>query len=243
VKIKPDDKKIRSFTKYYWKQGRKVLYANSSVLVNMVGNVSLDEIKGRAENILDSVILRDYLTDLWVTTGSWFARDMSSRLMTRQNKDAWEESYILYLQDRLRVKASRIARTEANLINQLIDLINQEGFREGWSIDRITAKIKSEMTKQLRVIHDWEAERIARTEVIGAANKGSFDGASVAGGLKKGWLTSGLKGTRETHQFYESLEFKPMDYEYAPGLRHPGDPNGSAEEIINCRCTIIYSTE
>ena len=61
--------------------------------------------------------------------------------------------------------------------------------------------------------------------------------------MKKGWLTSGLKGVRDSHLLYESQGFVSMDYEYAPGLKHPGDPNGAANEIINCRCTIIYNVD
>jgi hypothetical protein len=26
-------------------------------------------------------------------------------------------------------------------------------------------------------------------------------------------------------------------------MSRPGDPEGSAEEVINCRCSILYTTE
>ena len=61
MKIKPDDKKIRSFTKKYWREGRKVLYLNSRKVVDLIGKVPIDQIKGRAANMLDSVELRDYI--------------------------------------------------------------------------------------------------------------------------------------------------------------------------------------
>lgn len=243
MRIKPDDKKIRSFTNEYWKQGRKMLYQNSRKVVDLIGNVPIDQVKARAADMLDSVELRDYLIGLWVTTGSYFARDMNSKLIKRTQKetDLWEEAYIRYMAERAKAKAMGIARTEATLINSVIDIIIQDGYREGYSIDQLTGTIQRELDKRLRVVHDWEAERIARTEVIGAANKGSFDGALGTGlDIKKAWLTSGLKGVRETHQMYESQGGVPMNYDYNVGLKHPGDPNGSPEEIINCRCTIIY---
>lgn len=243
MKIKPDDKKIRSFTKKYWREGRKVLYLNSRKVVDLIGKVPIDQIKGRAANMLDSVELRDYLIGIWSTTGSYFARDMSSNLMSRAQKetDLWEEAYIRYMAERVKDKAVSIARTEATLINSVIDIIIQDGFREGYSIDQMTGTIQRELEKRLRVVHDWEAERIARTEVIGAANKGSYDGALSTGlDVKKAWLTSGLKGVRGSHQMYEGMGFVPMSHDYNVGLRHPGDPNGSPEEVINCRCTIIY---
>lgn len=219
-----------------------MLYTNSRKVVDLIGNVPLDHIKQRAANMLDSVELRDYLMGLWGKTGSWFARDMSSRLIQRDNKDAWEEGYYHYLEMRLGKKAAEIARTEATLINSVIDLVVAEGYREGYSIEHITERMVYELDKRLKIVHQWEAERIARTEVIGAANKGSFDGAMSTGlDIKKAWLTSGLKGTRESHMFYEGQGFVPMNYDYNIGLKHPGDPNGEPGEIINCRCTIIYN--
>lgn len=238
MRIKPDDKKIRSFTKSYWRQGRKVLYQNSLKVVEQIGNVPIDQLRARAENMLDSIEIRDYLMDIWVNTGSYFARNISTRVM--QRKDAWEESYRAYMAKRVIDKAAGIARTEATLINSVIDLIIQEGYAEGFSIDVMSDNIRNELMKRMTEVHTWEAERIARTEVIGAANKGSFDGASSVGlDVQKAWLTIG-SGARDSHRYYEGLGFVPMNYDYNIGLKHPGDPAGSPEEIINCRCTIIY---
>jgi hypothetical protein len=85
------------------------------------------------------------------------------------------------------------------------------------------------------VVQKWEAERIARTEVIGAANKGSFDGVQASGlDVKKQWLTSGLPGVRGSHQINEGIGLVPMNYVYEGNVRYPGDPRGEAGEIINC---------
>ena len=113
---------------------------------------------------------------------------------------------------------------------------------EGAGIPEIEKMLRGEMEKQMTIINRYQAERIARTEVIGASNKGAFDSASSMGyEMTKEWLTSGLKGIRPSHLFYESLGAVKMDYEYAPGLKHPGDPNGSPDEIINCRCDFAYN--
>ena len=34
-------------------------------------------------------------------------------------------------------------------------------------------------------------------------------------------------------------EIKPFDESFSNGLMYPGDINGTAEEIINCRCTLL----
>jgi len=244
--VKPDSRKIRSFTRLYWEQGRRVLAQTTAPVINLLGNVPLEEVKNRAEHMMDSQELRQYLIELWSKTGTYFAQDMSTTLIQRQSKEgnAWEEGYIQYILARVTKKAKDIARTQATLFNSVIDLVVQEGYRDGLSIDAITERLQYEVKKRMLSVQKYEAERIARTEVIGAANKGSFDGAMSTGlGIKKGWLTSGLKGVRASHGSYEGMGFVPMNYEYNFGLMHPGDPNGTAEEIINCRCTIIYATQ
>lgn len=84
------------------------------------------------------------------------------------------------------------------------------------------------------------SEVIARTEVIGASNAGSSHAADQTGlKLTKEWLTTRDGRERESHATIDG-EIKPKDKKYSNDLMFPGDPNGKAEEVIQCRCTEIY---
>ena len=74
------------------------------------------------------------------------------------------------------------------------------------------------------------------------ANRQNFEGALSTGlRLKKVWLTSGYPDVRESHRYYEQLGPVPMDYEYAPGLKYPGDPNCKyPKETEGCRCDMYF---
>jgi hypothetical protein len=246
VKIVPNKRQMVSMMKDNWREGRKVLHQTTKPLLDLIGNVPLSEVKARAPQILDSPVMKEYISNIWINTGSWFAQDMLNKTVQRVNKDEnfWAESYRTYIEARVAAKAASIARTQASLINSIIDIVEQEALAEGYSIDTIAEKIRYELSKRLTVIQGWEAERIARTETIGAANKGSFDGAFSSGlDIKKGWQTSGLQGVRPSHASYEGMGFVPMNYEYAWGLKFPGDPACQDPSlIINCRCTIVYET-
>ncbi len=246
MKFSPDKNKIESIVDKYWKTGRKVLYLNSRRVIDLIGNVPPSEITARAEHILNTPELCDYISDIWVRTASFFARNMFNNIVQRQQKDDdfWEDAYRAYMSSRAAAKAATIARTQGGMINAVIDLVIREAEVDGLSIAEARDRIVYEVTKRMNEIHAWEAERIARTEVIGAANKGSYDGALSSGlEIKKMWLTSGLPGIRPSHSYYESLGFVPMNYSYNIGLQHPGDPQGPPEDIINCRCAIIYNTD
>lgn len=88
------------------------------------------------------------------------------------------------------------------------------------------------------------AETIAMTETNVAINSGRYDGMREAGVEKKAWLASDLAGSRPAHQ-QASRDYEmgiPIDEPFRVDgeyLDHPGDPNGSPGNTINCRCTIL----
>lgn len=85
------------------------------------------------------------------------------------------------------------------------------------------------------------ALRIARTETarnMNQARDDSFKEASDMGiNLKKQWVSTRDDRTRPSHQAL-NLETVGMDKTFSNGLRYPGDFNGPASEVINCRCVV-----
>ena len=81
------------------------------------------------------------------------------------------------------------------------------------------------------------AEVIARTEVHGVTQYGTFQGYKQASLPIKIWTWSpGTKGgVRENHQAMDGEE-RAIDETFSNGLMFPGE--GSASEVINCQCVI-----
>lgn len=104
-------------------------------------------------------------------------------------------------------------------------------------------------------ISETRAKTIARTEVHGAANYGSLQAAKQAGvSVKKEWLSAQDKRTRT---FSEGDEFDHLNFDgttvgmdetfaftsrngIRDALQYPGDPEGEAGNVINCRCTLAF---
>jgi hypothetical protein len=63
--------------------------------------------------------------------------------------------------------------------------------------------------------------------------------------MVKIWLSSGDDRTRETHAAAngQSVKLEGMFVVGEAELSYPGDPHGPAEEVINCRCTVVYEPE
>ena len=93
---------------------------------------------------------------------------------------------------------------------------------------------------------DVRATMIARTESAGALSQGSWDQAQEMGDVyrSKEWLAFSDKETRDTHTACMGEGSIPIDQPFeSNGLMYPLDPDGDADEVINCRCVLAYSDE
>jgi len=86
------------------------------------------------------------------------------------------------------------------------------------------------------------ARMIARTEAIGALNEGEYRSANLSGVVEtKEWLTQGDALVRDSHAELDGVEI-PIDETFDNGCAYPGDEDGDPEEVINCRCGLLYHT-
>lgn len=140
---------------------------------------------------------------------------------------------------------------EARLLDRVVDMtadladaIGTElhvGTAGGESFDKLRDRVRSVFdSSQVR------ARRIARTEVISAANGAQHATASnvhsTGNPMTKTWLATFDRRTRETHLEAHG-QTVAFDQQFEVGgamLEYPGDPSGPPEEVINCRCTVTY---
>lgn len=130
-------------------------------------------------------------------------------------------------------------KTNQDTWNDLIELF-QEAERNGEGIPAIQERLSAYFGDRKS---DYQTERIGRTTATGASNAGSveaYDQSEVVDG--KTWISAMQPGrSRESHMeahgqtvgIHESFTVDGETLEY------PGDPNGSAGNIINCLCTVI----
>lgn len=86
------------------------------------------------------------------------------------------------------------------------------------------------------------AARIARTEAhriqVKATADAQFRAKEKGADVVKQWDASLDKKTRDSHRQVDG-EIRELDEKFSNGLRYPGDPNGGAGEVINCRCALL----
>jgi HK97 family phage portal protein len=113
----------------------------------------------------------------------------------------------------------------------------QEAMEKGENIESISRRID----KVFDYSEHYRSVRIARTEVIGAANEGQLETALEVGVEFKQWITARDENVRESHQIEGQTVGITEDFVTGLGnhIRFPGDraTGAPAEDIINCRCT------
>ena len=87
--------------------------------------------------------------------------------------------------------------------------------------------------KSIRIART-EGHRIQCTAAYDAAQQAKERGADVV----KQWDATLDAKTRESHVHVDG-EVRELDKDFSNGLKFPGDPDGGAGEVVNCRCALL----
>jgi len=159
--------------------------------------------------------------------------------------------YKLDTEDEIRRRAVKLARARAQQIADDIAKTTKDKIRRAITTGLGSGKTTAQIAKDilLRVggsIAKRRAMTIARTEVHGAANGALLEGAHADADVleNKEWVATEDDRTRVDHDHANGqiVGIKEMFTVGGEKLRFPGDPSGSPENIINCRCQIVFGS-
>lgn len=131
----------------------------------------------------------------------------------------------------------KIVLLKGTIIDEVSRMVNRSIEQAETIIDLSTA-IQSVVNSN--DFYYWQAERIARTEVGSALNQASEVAVNELGiEVDKRWV-AGMDGRERESHAQANGEIVGKDEVFSNGLLYPHDPNGDAEEVINCRCVVQY---
>lgn len=114
----------------------------------------------------------------------------------------------------------------------MIQKVLEQAIQEGWGIEKSVKELEgSDITK-------WRSRMIVRTESIRAMNYSQLKAADNEHfQVQKQWIAIEDKRTRISHSHAGvDGEVRDLYQPYSNGLLFPGDPEGNAADVINCRC-------
>lgn len=121
-----------------------------------------------------------------------------------------------------------ISQTTVKFVQKTLD----QAISEGWSVqETVNALEDTELARQ-------RARTIVRTESVSAMNFATVTaGENEDYETVKEWVAIEDKRTRHSHRLVDGEKID-AGARFSNGLRFPGDKEGSAKEVINCRCTM-----
>lgn len=122
-----------------------------------------------------------------------------------------------------------------------------QGIIQGEGLDKITKRIATatvNYNQNLALTH-------ARTAMTGAQNAGRVqrlqDAKKLGIKVVKEWMATLDGRTRDSHRAMDGEKLPVGDtwhpMKFSNGCRFPGDPQGPAREVFNCRCTLVGDLE
>ncbi len=178
-----------------------------------------------------------------------FAETRYEDPLAKQAPDNLLEKWLLAARELVQTRAVLDKRIVGVLDSTIawVNDITAEALSEGLSTDQAAKKIVEQWTEGDIALH--RAERIARTETISASNAGGHQGAiDSALTMQHFWIASFDGRVRDAHDTATNpglLTPIPMSQSFivdGEALLYPGDPSGSAANVINCRCVEGFVT-
>jgi hypothetical protein len=177
-------------------------------------------------------IIAPVLNDLYIYTAKQQRRFIRPVLETEKKSELsdfvqWVQEYF---KDYVLEMATNITDTTIKKVHDILD----QAIAGGWSVQRTVDALNDTELARSR------ARTIVRTESVRAMN---FANQAISESedfeTTKEWIAIEDKRTRRAHTHVGvDGEKRDMNQKFSNGLMFPGDPEGAANQTINCRCTM-----
>lgn len=153
------------------------------------------------------------------------------------SKDLWVEIFTQYGLAIANANTIRVSNTAKQTLIRITERLFSDPEFAIMGADQKTRILKKQFKRYSKV----QATRLVRTESNRSANHATMESAKTlfdSNDMMKTWIHNTLANEREWHKVFEPKTIPFNDYYFLEGdrMKQPGD--GSAKNIINCRCTI-----
>ena len=185
----------------------------------------------------EKTALNTAIKDVFTSGVAYFAGEAFNKMTARKDfTEAQMEAWLTAANEYIVAEGAAKIVLIDNTTKEMVQKVMQQAINEGWGADKAARELRKKWDDLAR----FRAERIARTEMLGAGSFGTRQGALATGlTLEKVWISFIDTETRDSHVGMDG-ERVPLDSTYSNGLMYPGDPSGPASEIVNCRCAEAY---
>jgi len=241
-KTPPDTSKaIQVVTYRQAGDGEKGCWGTNGVYDLLIEKVVSEEAEVAAESFVDDI----FVVATWIPIFERVARPFVTTAFQEAGQAAFTEIGLEAAFDVTNANARRILQNRvfkfAKEVNETTQARLRTALATGFDAGESIPELSQRVADVFDIAKGSRTDTIARTEIVGASNQGTFQGfvdSDVVATIV--WIDSRDSKVRHSHRIDgEEVE---LGKRFSNGLRFPHDPNGPAEEIVNCRCSHGAST-
>lgn len=238
IKWKALENSRKPYYRFAERQFFEALMMQLKPLIDRAGDSVLTS--EQVSQLLSEEPMRDKFKYVYKEVGPEFAEKINNQFTGNGNRRAFEAFFSNYVDRYAGEKITSITNISGEYARKIINSVLRDATGgEGEMARAIQQQLKIGGAK----ISNWRARVIARTEVATASNVGQQVGAEAVGQpMERVWLSTADSRTRDAHANVDGQRVR-LDEPFSVNgelLMTPCDPNGSAENVINCRCGVTY---
>jgi hypothetical protein len=229
---------VRDFTKYYKTETDKavniMLQKNSINEQDLLGLFTNDGFAKRYEALYESIGL---------TFANWYAKNFDKYITKGVSPNQFQEPWRAAFRNQgILVGAQRVSLVQNTAKKTLIKVYKQLANDPIFESEGEVVRAKM-LRQQFDRYNKYQAERLVRTEATNAANYATMQSAQdifPGADMQKEWISASDERTRAAHREANGqiVDFNKPFIVKGEELMRPGDPSGSASNVINCRCSM-----
>lgn len=193
-------------------------------------------------------------TPKWTALTSEYAAEVAREVLAAPYKELFADGTLFesrpFVRNWIAERENRLNRVPDEVFG-LVSKIVDSATVNGASIPDVTAQVEQLFSDTSMPTWKNRARTVARTEVVGAYNGGSYDAFAMivandpGTAYVKRWLATEDQRTRPDHVEADG-QVVPFGSPFIVGgfqMMYPHDPAGPAKEVVNCRCVLLLEEE
>jgi hypothetical protein len=211
-----------------------------------LNNISLSNYQILVYSNITEDKIKEMFVDIYTTVGYDYNKRIKKEIeRTTKNvlfSDSFLQDILVFLSGE---GGAKIVSVRGTLIEDIIKAI-EDKLKNDTSLINLQNAIY-EIVQRSQQFYKWQALRIARTETTFASAYAAMRAASQSNfEMTKEWIAAKDDRTRKDHRLENGqiVDFNdPFIMNDGSQLQYPGDPKGTASQVINCRCTIAFKAK
>lgn len=209
-----------------------------------INNVSISTLDIFLQSNITTDKIKPMFVEIYKTIGFDYAKKVNANFERYKKKNILFnnlllQEILLFLSNEGGIKIVSVRET---LIESIIKEVNVKLSEQNSLID--IRDVIYNIVRKSQSFYKWQALRIARTETTSASGFSAYQSALQSElVMTKEWISAKDNRTRRDHVI-ENGQIVDLEQPFlmADGskLLYPGDLNGKASQVINCRCTIGF---